>query len=222
VSFTGFPAEGIEFYLGLEADNSKTYWQANKSRWESSVRGPMQELLGELEDEFGTFHIFRPYNDVRFSKNKVPYKTAMGAVSEAEGGSTYYVHFSANGLLAGSGMYHMASDQLERFREAVDDKKKGEQLAALVKAAEKAGYSIAAMEELKTAPRGIAKDHPRIELLRRKGLIATKQWPVSAWLHTKKAKDRVVDCWRGSAPVTAWLDKHVGASTLPPPEARYG
>ena len=55
----------------------------------------------------------------------------------------------------------------------------------------KAGYDVAAHDELKTAPRGYAKDHPRIALLRRKGLVAGQSWPVAAWLHTAKAKARV-------------------------------
>ena len=82
-AFAGFPADGLEFYAALEADNSKVFWQANKARYEASVRGPMEALLAAVDEEFGPFHIFRPYNDVRFSKNKAPYKTAIGAVSES-------------------------------------------------------------------------------------------------------------------------------------------
>jgi uncharacterized protein (TIGR02453 family) len=218
--FAGFPADAVDFYVGLDADNTKAYWQANKARYQASVRAPMEALLAEVDDEFGPFRVFRPYNDVRFSTSKAPYKTAIGAVSESEGGSTYYVQFSADGILCGAGMYHMASDQLERFRAAVDATGSGEELAALVAAATKAGYVIGAKEELKTAPRGVPKDHPRIEILRRKGLIAIKQWPVSAWTHTVKVKARIVECWRGARPVTDWLDRHVGASTLPPPQPR--
>ncbi len=218
-AFAGFPADSLEFYAALEADNSKVFWQANKARYEASVRGPMESLLAAVDGEFGPFHIFRPYNDVRFSKNKAPYKTAIGAVSESQGGSTYYVQFSGRGLMAGCGLYHMASDQLDRFRRAVDDDARGSELVAIVQTAEKAGYTIGAMEELKTAPRGYPKDHPRISLIRRKGLIASRSWPVVGWLHTRKAGDRVVDCWRSNHAVTGWLDTHVGPSTLPPPDA---
>jgi len=169
VAFTGFSADAVAFYEGLAADNSKTYWQAHKAIYDTEVKGAMLALLGELAD-FGTFHVFRPYNDVRFAKGRPPYKEQIGAVGESEGGAVHYVAFSANGLIAGSGYYHMANDQLERFREAVDDEHRGAEVAALCTAMEKKGYSLSAMDELKTAPRGYAKDHPRIAILRRKGL----------------------------------------------------
>src|SRR6266508_1112765 len=112
MAFRGFPEEAVRFYEGLAADNSKAYWQANKEVYERSVRQPMEELLAEL-DEFGPFHVFRPYRDVRFAKDKTPYKEHIGAFGESQGGAGYYVHFSAAEMLAGSGYYHMASDQLE-------------------------------------------------------------------------------------------------------------
>lgn len=217
--FRGFPTEAFAFYEGLEADNSKAYWQANKERYQTLVRAPMEALLATVDAEFGPFHVFRPYVDVRFSKNKAPYKTHIGAYGESEGGAGFYVQMSAAGMLAASGYYAMASDQLDRFRRAVDDDARGTEIAALVKAAEKAGYSMGAIGELKTAPRGYPKDHPRIELLRRKGLMGSKSWVPAAWMHTAKAAERVVAAWRAMADVNAWLDAHVGPSTLPPEDA---
>lgn len=216
--FTGFPPEALTFFEGLEADNSKPYWQANKPRYEQAVRGPLLALLGELAPEYGDFHTFRPHKDVRFSKDKTPYKTNTGSVAEGEGGTTYYVQFSAAGLTVGSGYYAMAADQLDRFRRAVDDDHRGTEVAALGAALVRAGYTLGAINELKTAPRGYPKDHPRIELLRRKGLIAMRSFAPAPWLHTRRAKDRVVQAWRDAAPLSAWLDTHVGPSELPPEE----
>jgi uncharacterized protein (DUF2461 family) len=79
-----------------------------------------------------------------------------------------------------------------------------------------------AMGELKTAPRGFAKDHPRIELLRLKGLATWRRWPVAAWLGTARAKDRIVQFLEASKPVSDWLDQHVGPSTLPEAQGRRG
>jgi len=221
--FTGFPQEAIAFYTALEADNSRTFWKANKPQYDSVVRAPMEALLAEVDAEFGPFHVFRPYVDVRFSKNKAPYKTHIGAYSESEGGAGFYVQLSASGLLVASGYYAMAPDQLDRFRRAVDDEARGAQIAALVAAASKrgagAGFSIGAISELKTAPRGYPKDHPRIELIRRKGLMGSRTWEPAGWLHTARALDRVVAAWRDFAPVNEWLDTHVGPSTLPPDDA---
>ena len=120
MSFQGWPEEALDFYEGLEADNSKTYWTAHKAVYEAMVLGPMTELLDELAPGFGEPKIFRPYRDVRFSKDKSPYKTHIGALV-GDG----YVQLSAAGLAAGSGMYGMAPDQLDRYRTAVADDQAG-------------------------------------------------------------------------------------------------
>jgi uncharacterized protein (TIGR02453 family) len=211
MAFRGWPVEAIEFYEGLEADNTKTYWQAHKAVYEQAVAGPMAELLAELAPEFGEGRIFRPYRDVRFSADKTPYKTAIAA-ELAHGG---YIQLSSSGLAAGAGAYHMASDQLERYRAAVADDRAGSALDALVAAARKSGVTITAHESLKTAPRGYAKDHPRVDLLRLKGLVTWKEWPVGAWLGTTQSKKRLVEFLRASAPLKAWLAVNVGESTMP-------
>lgn len=211
--FRGWPAEALEFYEGLEADNSKAYWQDHKAVYESAVRGPMDELLRELAAEFGEGKVFRPYRDVRFSHDKSPYKTHIGATL-ANGG---YIQLGAEGLAAGSGYYVMASDQLDRYRRAVADERNGTDLVSRITAVAKKGIAVTTRESLKTAPRGYPKDHPRVDLLRYKGLITWKQWPVEDWLGTAKAKTRVVEFLRATQPINDWLDEHVGPSTLPEP-----
>ena len=108
MAFGGWPAEAVEFYEGLEADNSKSYWTSHKAVYEDAVLGPMQELTELLAAEFGEPKIFRPYRDIRFSADKTPYKTHIGAVL----GHTSYVQFSADGLGAGAGMWHLEPGQL--------------------------------------------------------------------------------------------------------------
>ena len=159
MAFSGLPIEGIEFYEQLSADNSRSFWQANKGRFDEFVKQPMAELTEELAD-FGPFHMFRPYNDVRFSKNKPPYKTAQGAYGESEGGAGHYVQFSATGLMVGAGYYAMAKDQLERFRQGIDADATGAELAELVADAERRKYSISAIDSLKTAPRATRRITP--------------------------------------------------------------
>jgi uncharacterized protein (TIGR02453 family) len=210
MTFRGWPVEALEFFEGLEADNSKTYWTRNKDVYNKMVRAPMEELLSELAPEWGEGRIFRPYRDVRFSPDKSPYKTHIGAVV-GDG----YVQLTAEGLGAGCGMYEMASDQLGRYRTAVADDRSGRRLVALVAPARAAGLEVTARELLKSAPRGYAKDHPRIELLRYKGLITWREWPAAAWLGTRRAKDRIVEFLRASTPINRWLRTYVGPSTLP-------
>ncbi|HJP64720.1 MAG TPA: DUF2461 domain-containing protein [Actinomycetota bacterium] len=210
MAFKGWPVEAIEFFEGLEADNSKTYWQANKTTYETAVRAPMEELIAELTPTFGPGRIFRPYRDIRFSKDKSPYKTNIAAVI-GDG----YVSVSAHGLGVGSGMYEMAADQLGRFRQAIDDDRSGKELERIVSKARDAGLEATAHDVLKTAPKGYPKEHPRIELLRYKGLITWKEWPAGAWLGTRKAKDRIVEFLQAAKPLNRWLEKHVGPSTMP-------
>jgi uncharacterized protein (TIGR02453 family) len=210
VTFQGWPAESLEFYEGLEADNSKTYWTAHKAVYDSSVYGPMAALVEELEPEFGPGKIFRPYRDVRFSADKSPYKTAVAATLDKGG----YVQLSADGLASGNGYYVMAPDQLERYRAAVADDAFGAELERVLgRISKHEGIEISVRERLKNAPRGYPKDHPRLDLLRNKSLIAWRRWPVEPWLETAAAKDRVVEFFRATRPLSAWLDKHVGPTT---------
>jgi len=205
MAFAGWPIEAVEFYEGLEADNSKVYWTEHKAVYDRHVKAPMDELLAELAAEFGAGKIFRPYRDVRFSADKTPYKTNCAATI-----GSGYVSFSADGLSVGGGLYMPDPAALARYREAVDKPKSGAELTAIVTDLQAAGYEIMAHEVLKTAPRGYPKDHPRIDLLRHKGIAMMKTWPVGAWLGTKKAKDRVVTTLRAGVPLHEWIARHVG------------
>lgn len=205
MAFRGWPIEAVEFYEGLEADNSKVYWTEHRAVYDRTVKAPMEELLAELADEFGVGKLFRPYRDVRFSADKLPYKTNCAAMI-----GSGYVSFSADGLSVGSGLYMPDPGALARYRAAVDDKKSGAELVRIVDALHDGGYDTMAHEVLKTAPRGFPKEHPRIELLRHKGIAMMKSWPVGAWLGTAKAKDRVVSTLRAGAPLRQWLASHVG------------
>jgi uncharacterized protein (TIGR02453 family) len=209
VAFRGWPVEAVEFYEGLLADNSKTYWTANKTTYDERVRAPMVDLLAELEPAYGPGKIFRPYRDVRFSTDKTPYKTHLGALLESGG----YVQLSVDGLAAGRGAFHPEPDRLRRLRAAIADESSGAELAALVKALEGKGIGLISREELRTVPRGFDRDHPRADLLRRKGLAAWQEWPVGAWLGTAKAKDRVLGFFEATQPLQDWLNHHQALRT---------
>ncbi|MGH9169386.1 MAG: DUF2461 domain-containing protein [Acidimicrobiales bacterium] len=216
MAFKGWPVEAIEFFEGLEADNSKTYWATNKAVYEECVLEPMQALLDELRGEFGAGKIFRPYRDVRFSKDKSPYKTNIAATLERGG----YLHLDAHGFGSGSGIYMMAPDQVERFRAAVADDRRGAELQRIVAKLRTGAITVDGHGALKTAPKGFPNDHPRIELLRQKGLTSWRQWEVGPWLGSPKVKKGVSDFFRASQPLNDWLDTNVGASTLDEPGRR--
>ena len=210
MSFAGFGERLVDFYDGLVADNSKAYWADNKSIYEQQVREPMRALLAELEPEFGAGKIFRPYRDVRFSADKTPYKTHCGA--HLPGG--YYVQADAEGVLVAGGYYRMAPDQIARYRVAVDEQRRGEELRARVDALAASGLTIAG-DLLATRPRGVAADHPRLELLRHKGLFAWQRWPGEQRLISPKLVSDVAAYWRTVTPLMEWLADHVGPTEQP-------
>lgn len=210
MAFRGWPVEAIEFFERLEDDNTKTFWTEQKHVYDDAVKAPMAALLAELEGRFGEGRIFRPYRDVRFSKDKTPYKTNIAATM-AKGG---YVSLSADGLFTGTGYYTMAKDQLARFRTAIDDDKTGPQLERIIAKLDDAGVEVTAHEHLKTAPRGFPKDHARIELLRMKGCIASQSWDVDAWLGTAEPKKRIVAFLDTAKPLVTWLDANVGPTEI--------
>jgi uncharacterized protein (TIGR02453 family) len=221
VSFQGFPDDGLVFYEGLEADNSRTYWMEHRSSYDAAVRAPLQALVEELEPEFGTPKVFRPYRDVRFSKDKTPYKTHQGAVLHPEGAGvgSVYVQVSADGLRVAGGCWRLQPDQVERYRRAVADDLQGPRLAAEVTRLRGRGWDIDG-ERLIRAPRGWPADHERIDLLRHKSLHAGRGWEPAEWLHERTALDRVRDAWRDLRALNVWLADNVGATTAPPDRRR--
>jgi uncharacterized protein (TIGR02453 family) len=216
-SFAGFPPEATQFYADLELDNSREFWLANRPVFERSVRGPMRALLDALDPDPGAFHVFRPNRDVRFSADKSPYKVQHGAAASSPGGTMRYVHISSDGLFIASGCYMLAPDQISRMRAAIDDDEAGAELLALLPAVEDAGLEIGpgGAAPLKTAPRGYPKDHPRIELLRFKGLVAFETVVDPEIVETAAALERVRASWDAAAPMNDWLERHVGPSTAP-------
>ena len=206
MGFSGWSPEAVEFFKGLEADNTKAYWDSHKAFYETSVREPMAALLDELSGEFGPGRIVRPYRDMRFRAGKSPYKTEIYATLERGG----YVRLGADGLRAALGYYMLTPAQLDRYRRAVTGETHGAQLAELVGRLRDEGLQVGGGQMLKTAPRGYSSDHPRIELLRCKGLICWQHWRAGPWLGTSKARDRVVGFLRTAAPLQHWLDQQVG------------
>ena len=217
MSFEGFPDEGLIFYEGLEADNTKTYWTQHKAAYEAHVRGPLQALLEELAPEFGPAKIFRPYRDVRFSHDKTPYKTHHGAVVAPDGGGAggWYVQVSAEGLRVSGGSWRLESDQIDRYRRAVADPVQGPRLQAEVDRLAATGWSIEG-DRLSRVPAGYPADADRIDLLRHKSLHASRHWEPADWLHDRRALDEVRTAWRELGTLNVWLADNVGATAKGP------
>jgi uncharacterized protein (TIGR02453 family) len=212
-----FGAHAVAWFEGLERDNSRAYFQATRETFEEQVRGPFEAMLAELCAEFGgEAKVFRQHRDVRFSADKSPYKTRTYGIVHSRPGSAaaLYAELSARGLYAAAGYWRMASDQLALFRAAVVDDASGEALARAVSAVRADGLQLTP-PALKTAPRGMPREHPRVDLLRYKDLVAGRRLDPGPLLATAAARDHVASTWRAAGPLVTWLDEHVGQSAAP-------
>ncbi|TXL57904.1 DUF2461 domain-containing protein [Aeromicrobium terrae] len=208
--FQGFPEAALDFYDDLEIDNTKAFWEANRSVYDEAVAAPMKALVAELEDEFGTAKIFRPYRDVRFAKDKTPYKTHQGAFV-AKGPSTgYYVQIGAPGVRVGVGFYEASSERLAAVRSAIADEAHGADLEQVLADLTAAGWTLGG-DTLKTAPRGYDVDHPRIALLRHKSMTLGKDHGFAPIIHTPELLDQVRADWREATPFVEWVLAHAKA-----------
>lgn len=210
MSFTGFPERALIFYEGLEADNSRPYWLDHKPVYDDCVKAPMEALLADLEQEFGSSKFFRPYRDVRFAKDKTPYKTHAGAIVRQDRGAILYVELSAAGLTVAGGLYHPASQQVRRMRTAMADDHLGPVLEAELTSLRRGGWEIGG-NPVKTRPPGTPADHPRLELLRFRQVTARKFLGDGDWLTERAALTKVRRSWRRLAALNDWIATHVGA-----------
>jgi uncharacterized protein (TIGR02453 family) len=204
VSFTGFPVAALDFYDDLEVDNSKSFWEAHKAVYKDAVEAPMRALTAELAPEFGDAKVFRPYRDVRFAKDKTPYKTHQGAFVGVAPATGWYVEISARGTRVGAGFYEAGGARLAAIRDAMAEERTGTALDRLLRKLEKEGFEVGG-EELKTSPRGYDAGHPRIHLLRRKQLFVGRSYGFEDDAINAGLVDRVRADWRALRPLVSWL-----------------
>jgi uncharacterized protein (TIGR02453 family) len=203
MTFSGFPEAALDFYDDLEMENTKTFWAAHKAVYESAVREPMLALVAELESQFGPAKVFRPFRDVRFAKDKTPYKTHQGAfvaVAEATG---WYVQVDARGVRISAGTYRTEGPARTAFREAVDSPR-GALLERLLEPLVATGWVLQG-DQLKTRPRGYDADHPRIDLLRRTALSVGRDYGFAPLVHSPDLVDRVRADWEEARPLVEWM-----------------
>jgi len=208
--FTGIPVAALDFYDDLEVDNTKSFWEAHKHVYDESVLAPIKALTAALAEEFGTAKLFRPYRDVRFAKDKAPYKTHQGAFIGLGSHTGYYLEVSPRGVRTGGGCYWFEPADLAAFRDAVVHDHYGAELEKLVAAMTRKGYDVTG-DRLKTTPRGYDADHPRIELLRHKSLIFGRQLGFEPVIHTPQLLDEVKKDWRAYRPAVEWIAAHAVA-----------
>lgn len=214
--FSGIPAEAFDFYGELAANNTRAWWQRHKGDYERYVKDPLSGLLAELAAEFGEAYLFRPHRDTRFSTDKSPLKEHQGAFIGVEDAIGYYIQISPAGLLVAGGWHAGRGQQVARFREAVDAGH-ATHLRHLLADLDKQGWAVDG-QPLKTRPRGVAADHPDLDLLRFRTLTVSHDYGAQPWMGTKDACERVRGDWRECRPLVEWLADHVGPAEDPAAE----
>ncbi|MER6038849.1 DUF2461 domain-containing protein [Streptomyces sp. NPDC001835] len=204
--FTGIPDEAFDFYRELALDNSKSFWQRHRDRYERAVREPMADLVAELSPEFGELRMLRPQRDTRASNDKSPYKTYQGALVDLEPGLGFWLHLDASGLHATGRFYSRAPQATTAYRSVVTEDR-GEELQTLVDGLEKLGFSLGGVT-LQTRPRGVPADHPRVGLLRHRTLDIGRDCDRAA-AGRPAAAEWVAQTWRELRPTLDWISANV-------------
>jgi uncharacterized protein (TIGR02453 family) len=208
MEFNGFPEAALDFYDDLEMDNTRSFWEAHKHVYDEHVRAPMTALAADLTEEFGAAKVFRPYRDVRFAKDRTPYKTHQGAFVALGPATGWYVEISARGVRTAAGFYHAEAADLARIRAAMDNSATGTQLERILAQIEEAGYERGG-DRLKTKPRGWSADHPRIDLLRHRSLTMSRDYGFETVIHSAELVDAVRRDWRTTRPLVEWVADRV-------------
>ena len=207
-AFEGFPEAALDFYDDLELDNTRSFWTAHREVYETAVRAPMTALTAALEPEFGAAKIYRPYRDVRFAKDKTPYKDHQGAFVAAGPATGYYLEVGAPGVRVGVGCYYAERERLAAIRSAVADDRTGPQLSRVVDRLVRRGWQLGG-ETLRTTPRGYDAQHPRIGLLRHKTMTLTRSYGFEPVIHSPALVEAVRADWRAARPFVEWVLRHV-------------
>ena len=221
-AFAGMPDEGLAFLEDLEERNTKEFFDAHRALFKEQVQAPFAALveaavarLRRDVPELGTPKVFRIYRDLRFSKDKTPYKTSMSASvpsrppSEGDGpgvGTGYYVNVGPAGLYTASGLYHADRTDLQRVRAAIADEALGEELEAIL--AKAAGSNLEPwLDPLQRMPRPWPADHPRAHLLKGRSLVLNRQHERAPWLQTAELLDHLLADWKAMIPFNRWLER---------------
>jgi uncharacterized protein (TIGR02453 family) len=216
---TYFSNDALKFLRGLKRNNDRVWFEAHRGVFEKELKEPMLKLVGEVNEamaEFAPMHVRPPqkimmriYRDIRFAKDKRPYKTHVSAWWVRDGlqktsGAGFYFHVSPEETVIAAGVYMPEREQLLAIRrylaehhEEFQRSMKGKKLRSLMK--ENDGHALS------RAPKGFPEDHPAIDLLK------NRQWGVSVRLPGERATKKtlvkdVVERFRVAAPVIAMLN----------------
>lgn len=222
---THFSSELFQFLVELQANNNRDWFADNKARYERDVKEPLLSFIADFEPHLNSISehfvadtranggsMFRIYRDVRFSKDKTPYKTHGAIHFRHEAGKSahapgFYLHLGPDEIFAGVGLWRPDSAAIFSIRERIVDDTQGwhEALQAPGFAEE---FDLGG-ESLKRPPRGFNPDHPEIENLKRKDHIAAVSFSQQE-VTSAGFIDSFADACRAASPYAQFLTTAVG------------
>ncbi len=218
--FAGFPAQASEFLGGIELNNTKEWFEANREAYKLHLLDPaiafvsaLGEKLLSLDPKLSAIpkvngSLFRINRDIRFSADKTPYKHHLDVriwhgEDRKAGTSSFFFRMYAERLIVGAGIHGFDPKRLALYRKLVAGPK-GEELAKLVAKLEKSGFDVGT-EHYKRAPRGYDPEHPRARLLRFNALHAGVELPLPPETRSAKLVPLCMRHYRKLAPLHSWL-----------------
>lgn len=221
-SFQGFSKKTVSFLKALKNNNEKAWFEAHKEEFEADVIAPAKHFVAAMGEKLHGIapdiqadprvnrSIFRVYRDVRFSKDKTPYKTHLGILlwegkQKKMENPGFYFHLEPPTLLVGSGMYMFTKEQMEFYRQEVMDEKRGASLHRIINKITSKGGLFIGGEGYKRVPSEFDPKHKRAQLLLHKGLWAGSESPIPPELYSDKLIGYVYDIYKELAPLHKWL-----------------
>ena len=219
--FRGFPEAGLAFLRDLTEHNDRDWFEAHREVWDGQIVPAMLDwcaaLAERLHDRMPALvfvprvggSLYRLNRDIRFSKDKRPYKNHVAALLW-EGGERHdapgvYLHVSAEEVIFGGGIHAFEEARLDRWRKLLHNLAASERLEAALLAVKKAGLKLEIADKLQRPPRGFDPEGPRAELSKYKGLAVIRKAKPGAWLHTEEALDRAEAVARAYLPLHVWM-----------------
>lgn len=228
--FAGFPKEALAFLRSLKRNNTRAWFERHKTDYEQFVKLPMQSLISDLQGPFRTIapefdvspkrSIFRIYRDVRFSKDKRPYKTNVAAHFVLRGkpkgvsGSGYYLHIEPGEVYIGAGIYMPEGDQLKKIRRAIADRSE-EFLEIITDRGFRKTFGALEGDTLVRVPAGYAPDHPMAQYLKHKHFFVGRSWPEGQCLRARFVND-VAKTFEKATPLVRFLNQVIGSISSGP------
>lgn len=224
-TFTGFPREGLDFLARLREDNTKAFFDANRSTYEAALLWPARAFVVALGDELRARvspgiraephvngSILRMSRDLRFSPERRPYKEHLhlvfweGAAHSRER-PCLSVRLRPEGISLGAGLPRLEGGALAAYRAAVLDDRTGAALEAALARATATPKASVAEPALKRVPRGVDPQHPRAALLRHAGVLVSGDWAVPREISSPRLVRWAAERLEAMAPVERWLSE---------------